>query len=408
MIRAGATLAWQALRGMVAWLCLLPFRALVRRDPRMIAVLGRADGHFADNCKYFYIDSQAATSWRVIYVTRHETVERALSAAGTPVVRYPSWKGIWCLLRSGAAVVDTTEWSQRGRREWLAGSRIVQLWHGVGFKRIELDRWWHERTSVRSFRCRTFFYRLSGRLVRYEAVLATSRFYASELFSHAFLHRHILLANYPRNTFGLSSGPAAELALFGVDTAALECIRSWKEDTQRVVIVTPTFRDDGRHCLPITDAERRLIEDFCRTHRIRLAFKMHPSDPSTIELSPDIACVCAPRSDIYPLLHYADAMVTDYSSIYMDYLVLDRPVLFYVPDLAAYMARRELQFDFDAMTPGARATTWPGLLDALVEQLATDTHVVERTTLRKKAFDDHDPATSTRQVLELLGREHPG
>lgn len=402
MRRPIATLVAQAVRGALAWLALLVPRLVVPRNRRWVAVLGRADGHFSDNCKYFYIDAQADASWRVVFITSHDAVIDALQAASQPVLRYPGWRAAWFLLRCGGAVVDTTEWSRRWRRELLTGSRLVQLWHGVGFKRIEMDRWWHERSSDTAYWLRIWLYRLSGRLVRYDLVLATSRFYADQLFSKAFLSKRLLLANYPRNRFGLAESPASPLALHGVDPVALRQTLDWKAEGCRVVYVTPTFRDDGRHCLPMTSDERRALEAFCQECQIRLVFKLHPNDTSEIALSGQIAVVCAARSDVYPLLRHSDALVTDYSSIYMDYLMLDRPILFYVPDIAAYVAHRDLQFDFDAMTPGARAATWSELMESLVLELACDSHSDARRHLRTKAFDENEPSDATRRILRAL------
>lgn len=37
-----------------------------------------------------------------------------------------------------------------------------------------------------------------------------------------------------------------------------------------------------------------------------------------------------------------DILISDYSSIFLDYMALDRPVLFYIPDLDSYKEKRGL------------------------------------------------------------------
>src|SRR6202012_2006109 len=127
---------------------------------------------------------------------------------------------------------------------------LVQWGHGVGFKRAELDRWKRERASPLAFRIRCALYRLSGRLVRYDAVLTTSHFYERELFTKAFLSRHWLPANYPRNTFGRDAH-LPDLVNVGVDAVALDRVDTWTRSGLRVVLIAPTFRDDGSHSLPM-------------------------------------------------------------------------------------------------------------------------------------------------------------
>jgi CDP-glycerol glycerophosphotransferase (TagB/SpsB family) len=392
---AGSTLLW--------FLC-IPLRLLIPRRPDWVAVLGRGDGTFVDNCKYFYLAAQGAPGSCTVYVSGKADVVSALEAAGLPVEKYPSLRGAWFLLRAGAAVVDTTEWTQRGRYALLSGSRVFQLWHGVGFKRIELDRWRREHSNKAIFNLRCAIYRLSGRLYRYYGVLTTSNFYARELFQRAFLSDGWLSANYPRNTFGrLGNGDVSQLALLGADREALGQIRDWKEAGLRTVLIAPTFRDDGTHSLPIDDEERLAIERFCRDHGVRFVIKMHPLDRSEVLLPPEIAIAYAAKSDVYPALGEVSALVTDYSSIYMDFLAADRPIVFHVPDRDRYIGHRDIQFDLDDMTPGPKSHNWHELLRHMAEQLQHDTYSDARARLRSLAFDDNDPAEAASEVLRYLG-----
>ena len=54
-------------------------------------------------------------------------------------------------------------------------------------------------------------------------------------------------------------------------------------------------------------------------------------------------------SDILPDF---DMIISDYSSIYLDFLLLDRPVLLLPYDLEEYGAVKGLNFRFDDINPG--------------------------------------------------------
>lgn len=58
----------------------------------------------------------------------------------------------------------------------------------------------------------------------------------------------------------------------------------------------------------------------------------------------------------------ADVLVTDYSSAMFDYALLDRPIVVYAPDLAAYTLTRGVYFDVTAEPPGAVATSFAELV----------------------------------------------
>ena len=60
---------------------------------------------------------------------------------------------------------------------------------------------------------------------------------------------------------------------------------------------------------------------------------------------------------VYQLLGLARGLITDYSSVWTDYLALNRPIGIYCPDLEEYEARRGLNVsDYLALIPGPRLT----------------------------------------------------
>lgn len=63
----------------------------------------------------------------------------------------------------------------------------------------------------------------------------------------------------------------------------------------------------------------------------------------------------------------ADILVGDYSSIAFEYLLLERPILSYIPDLEEYLSDRGLYYPYDETMPGPYSYT----SDQLLEQLQT-------------------------------------
>lgn len=63
------------------------------------------------------------------------------------------------------------------------------------------------------------------------------------------------------------------------------------------------------------------------------------------------------------LLPIVDAIITDYSSVYFDYLYFRKPIILFAPDLESYLSRRGLYPDYEQM-PGKHAKNFDELYDA--------------------------------------------
>jgi CDP-glycerol glycerophosphotransferase (TagB/SpsB family) len=274
----------------------------------------------------------------------------------------------------------------------------------VGFKRIELDKWRnevHQRGVVSSkwlLWLRLLRRYVSGRVPKYDAVVTTSTFYRANVFSLAFHSRHILTTGYPRNGFSRTH----PLAWANVDSNARMHLAKWKIAKRKLVLVVPTFRDTRATPLGL-DAEWVVrLDAFCEEHDFEFIFKFHPYERGASTISGRHLHVLDPRSDVYPLLPEIDIMVTDYSSIYMDFLLLDRPILFLTPDLQQYVTHdRELQFDFESMTPGPKLENWNSLLSNLTEP-ESDQWKRMRLKLKRLAFDQNNQAEATSRLIAFM------
>src|SRR5699024_3584139 len=189
----------------------------------------------------------------------------------------------------------------------------------------------------------------------------------------------ILVAGYPRND-------TLTGALSGCDAETAEIYETCKRlhEHSTVLIYTPTYREETdqyvRDHLDFADLDRRLA-----TLDAYLVVKLHPweeIDIGTDEFSRII--VMSPQIDVYPLLKYTDALITDYSSLYFDYLLFDKPIVFYPFDLTEYRTARGFYLDYKDVTPGPIATDSDELLDCIEQVVKTDTFTDERQAVRER------------------------
>lgn len=405
-VREGWRLLLQSALALAGWLLIVPLVWLVPRRKDLIVVIGRDGGKFTDNTKYFFLQAQSLlpSDVRCVWLSSFHNEQTKLESCGLPVAAYPSWRGVWLLMRAGILVVDSVDWHLRMRRFLLSGTRKVQLWHGVGFKRIEINKIQHEASTKKWIsnpliaRLRSGLRFLTGRNTHYDLVNTTSRFYLDEVFRPAFSSNYFLASGYPRNTFDRS-----DKALLGADTHITHKAKAWKSSGRKIVLIVPTFRDSRSTSVGLDADTCNILDNWCEVNKAELIFKFHPLEKGATEISGKRLHQYESGADLYPLMFCVDAMVTDYSSIYMDFLLLDKPVLFLVPDMEDYVQHdRQIQFDYATMTPGPKVKTWTELLLALEQQWSDDIYRIQRQALALKAFDGLPQKEATPKILQLM------
>lgn len=392
---------------------LAPWISFLPRRKDWVAVFGKQDGMLHDNTKYFYLQAAPllAPATRVVMITEREDVVEIISRSSDyEVLRYPTWKAIFFLIRCGSIVVDEAAWHKKMRRFLLVGAKKIQLWHGVGFKRVEIDGWRNEtgRSSLFfssylfSFRLAAYF--VSGRLVRHDALNTTSVFYRDHVFKNAFWAKEFWCFGYPRNDFAQSLAKSGEeIAWENVDKNVRSCLSKWVSENKKLVLIAPTYRDSGAMPMEMEADSLQYMDSFCEKNNIELIFKFHPFETNASKVDGDHFHVCHKDSDIYPLFPYMDALVTDYSSISMDFLLVDKPMLFFIPADDDYTIQdRQLQFDPSTMMPGPVVSSWEGLLKELMHQLEGDSYQNERAQLCKITFDDLPQSQATIKIIDLM------
>lgn len=387
--RYGSLLLQAVVHALVARLT----RAVGRDDDRWVFGADGGDA-FTGNGKYLFLHVAAeCPDVHPVWVTRDDEVCRALREGGYEAYRADSLRGRLAQLRAGVVCLthnfgDVDTWT-------VGGAFTVALWHGVPLKRIGWDAelatlpWPVSAASHSLFR-------------RYDLVLGTSEATLAPLVSGFRLpYDRFGPTGYPRTDVFFRDVADADL---GVDGDAVGRIAGLDGD---VVLYVPTFREapsDRAMARLDADALARL-DALCARRDAHLVLKPHPQESLTTDLDPYPRLHrLSGRCDVYPLLPRADALVTDYSSIYLEYLLLDRPVVFYPYDLDRYRDRRGLYYDYDAVTPGPRADEFDALHAALDRTLdGVDDYGAARERVRERFFDARDGGRSA-AVAALIRR----
>ena len=126
---------------------------------------------------------------------------------------------------------------------------------------------------------------------------------------------------------------------------------------------------------------------------------MHSFIKDNIKVNIDNIVFYDNHRDIYPLLGLTDCLITDYCSIYFDYLHLNKPIIYFPFDYEKYIREdRELIFDYDEMTPGPKCYDQYTLQSEITKTLleGEDEYKEERKKMLDKSFKYKDGKSSER------------
>ncbi len=298
------------------------------------------------------------------------------------------WRYVWEMGRASVWV------SNQNMPTWMRrpdDTFYLQTWHGTPLKRML-----HDLDTVVG-RDSDYVDRVDRMIGEWSLLLAPSP-WAAERLRSAFRYRGEMLdVGYPRND-ALADGSTAERA---------ERIRKrlGLAASKKVLLYAPTFRDDQRtgkrftFSLPIDMAGlAAAVGD-----QYEIVVRLHPIIRGRVRLPWGVHDAGA-GFEMEDLLATADVLVTDYSSVMFDYAVLERPMIFFVPDLEKYRdTMRGFYFDFEASAPGPLVRTTAELVTALGDGSAAK-YADAVHEFRERFCPNDDGAAGERVLDDLLRR----
>jgi CDP-glycerol glycerophosphotransferase (TagB/SpsB family) len=107
-------------------------------------------------------------------------------------------------------------------------------------------------------------------------------------------------------------------------------------------------------------------------------------------------------SDSHQFLTEIDILITDYSSIYFDFLLLDRPIIFYTPDYGTYVEIRGVHPNYENVIAGPRVNEFEELLEQLESHMnGVDEYSERRQEIRDRFFEYAD-GNASKRILEKV------
>jgi len=349
---------------------------------------------FADNSKYLFLHCESKDDVRNVWIATNDETVTELCDEGYEAYTASSLRGKYCMLRAGVFF----ETHGPIAPEYTGRARFVHLTHGNYLKVMLNDHirdWpWVLEAAVEVFleRRRQYVVTSSGPPVENMKSMRGAP------------EERMLVTGFPRND-ALHREISGER--IGVNEEALEEVMESARNGD-VLLYAPTHRTayGEQNGIPLDKIDLGLaeVDVLLAEYGARLYISPHPDttfDQDFDEL--DHVSLLETGGDLYPFLRQCDTLITDYSGIFYDYLLLDRPIVFYAPDLEAYVADRGLYFDYEEHVPGSIATTPELFLESIQDVLnGTDEYADDRETVRDEFYNDPDAKASERVYRTVI------
>lgn len=243
------------------------------------------------------------------------------------------------------------------------GQIYINTWHGTPLKSMGYEQTGGNMSSANTMR--NFLqadYLVSANSIMTEMYLDSYKL--KNLFPGC-----IIQEGYPRNDLLRTTAPSEIIEK--LKSCGIEINRE-----QTTILYAPTWRKNTR-AAALQSAEELIafkdeLERVIGKNKYQILIKPHQYVYNIVKEYDKYDGIFVPSTiDSNELMSIVDILVSDYSSIFFDYMALSRPILFYITDAETYAMDRGLSFNLDDL---------PGPYTDKVEELANYISDIENTT----------------------------
>lgn len=379
----------------------LAYRMTYRFIPcndKMILFISFHGRGFSDNPKalYQYMKSQDAFKEYTFIWAIKKHKQKQLDIPGAKIIEYFSIPYFYYLARSKYWFVNCKLPAYVLKKD---SQVYLQTWHGTPLKRLAHDiivpegtTFYRSKMSVEEMRS-TY----DNDVKKYNYMISPNAF-SSEKFMSAFRveKEKLIETGYPRNDL-----------LVNADEVLIQSLKKKYQlpEDKKVILYAPTWRDNEFTAKGYTFHLQVNFEKWkkCLGNEYVVIFKPHYLIVNEFDLQAykDFVYEVKADADISELYLVSDVLVTDYSSVFFDYAILNRPIYFYMFDLKQYAEElRGFYFDIYKTLPGDIVEDEDALLDKLVK----NEYDYARLNEFNHAFNVwHDGKCCAKVLAEVMG-----
>lgn len=380
-----------------------PLDSIIPKNDK-VCVFSAKPGRYADNARALFRYMAGIDSIDVYWLAHSEQdFERVGKDVGySHVVRLYSKRGLWISLRAQFVFFAWGLGDHGPYRNFSSRTTAVLMWHAITVKKLGVQIKNPTRRHQRQWKP---FTRMS--------LLTASSEIDGDTLSKSFMvdRGKVKVTGLPRNDELIRNRNTHKKDL------KLENEITWGFLRRGATILyAPTWRDDRNTKLfPFDDFDGRMLDTLLSRRMANLLIRMHRNEVvdqfpllSRWLVSSDRVYFAPDTNEGFPdvvdLLPFVDLLITDYSSIYLDFLLLDRPVIFVPYDIEDYQRKRGLAYNYNEITPGPHVFSMKEFLSAVENGLSGDDGFRDDRLKVKRLFHKYEDGRSSERIYRNLVR----
>jgi len=365
-----------------------------------IWVFGAMRGEkYMDNAKYLFEYLHNETKINAVWISKNEVVVAELRLKGFNAYHERSSKAKYFSTIAKVAVITHRGNGDNGDLPFYFFSKqtkIIQLWHGIPLKKIAYD----DRIFRSIDNKNTINYKIKSLIkniffpflnyVHQPSMIIALGEETQDIFSRAFRvsKDKVKITGYPRYDILIKNRTI--------------------EVKEKKIIYMPTFRGAVGSNFTLYGFDFTNIDTFLKDLGLKLDIKLHtfnrPSEELLNKINKSNNISILDDVEIYETIHEYSILITDYSSIFFDFLLLDRPIIFAPFDKDIYLKKdREFYFNYEDITPGPKAKNWNDILKYIkLFNDSKDIYRQDRDKIKNRFHKYIDTKNCERTYKEIL------
>jgi CDP-glycerol glycerophosphotransferase len=320
-------------------------------------------------------------NFKYFFYTKDKEVYRMLNSIYKGKILYTYHLSTFIKILKSKVIIITSGYDDLSPYPLIKSKSVINIWHGIPIKKVGFPA---EKSAVKQF-------------VKFTNTLdyfSVSADFDGEIIKSAFRisNDKVFISGLCKNDF--------------INISQKDIITNNLYLQKKVIIYAPTFRDVGMKILrfdklfPI-DKLNALLEKYDAYFLYRSHFNTEES--KAVEGYDRIKSASSREFlDPQPLLFHSDIMITDYSGIYFDYLLINKPIIFYNYDYEEYTKKRDFLYSYEENTPGPKVQTQYDLMEAIETYLLYPEKDAEFRERIKNRFHKYPEGGACERTYKLI------